>query len=308
MVSQVLRKQLIFKPSTTAELKLAVLVYKLATLVILLIVLVARQPLAGPSIYNMNYLLAEPHPFLTKSLTKEITSQGSRKLLSDGTGESDQDEFEMSNSGLRSEVKDPFESLNRLTFSFNEIVRQYLLGPVVKWYNVALPEVAREGIKNALNNLSSPVVLANDVLQGEFRRGLNTVSRLVINTTAGVGGFIDVAENLGIEGHKEDFGQTLAVWGMGDGFYLVLPLLGPSNPRDALGEIFIDSYFDPFGYYLDEQDLSELKYALTGVKGIVTYAEVIDHLESLKETSVDFYGTIRSLHQQRRKMAILNQS
>ena len=84
--------------------------------------------------------------------------------------------------------------------------------------------------------------------------------------------------------------------------------MGPSNPRDALGEIFVDSYFDPFAYYLDVQDLSELNYALTGLKGVVTYADVIEELEMLRETSLDFYGTIRSLHYQRRKMEILNQN
>ena len=148
--------------------------------------------------------------------------------------------------------------------------------------------------------------MANDLLQGEFNRGIITAARAVINSTAGIVGFIDVAEKFGLDGHKEDFGQTLGVWGIGEGFYVILPLLGPSNPRDAFGQIFIDSFFDPLDYYLDENELNELGYGLSALGGVVTYAKVVDHLQRLQESSIDFYGTLRSLYLQRRKSEILN--
>ena len=113
----------------------------------------------------------------------------------------------------------------------------------------------RYAISNLLDNVGAPVTLANDLLQGEFDRGLTTAARIMLNTTAGVGGIIDVAQKLGFGGHEEDFGQTLAVWGVGEGPYLILPLLGPSNPRDGIGRFFADPFFDPLGYYLDAQEL-----------------------------------------------------
>ena len=267
---------------------------------------VSNQTYAGPSLYNMDRLLAEQYPLGTGTLAAVETVMPKKKVLPEDASLDDEYNFANPNKSLVSEIYDPFESLNRLTFTFNETVREYFLSPIVKWYNANLPDVARDSIENFLNNISSPAVLANDILQAEGRRGLKTATRILINTTVGLGGIIDVAERLGFSEHREDFGQTLAVWGVEDGFYLVLPLLGPSNPRDASGLIFIDSYFDPFGYYLDKKDLSSVKYGLTGLQGITTYASVVNDLESIKETSLDFYGTVRSLHHQRRGAAILN--
>ena len=272
----------------------------------LMFLIVAKQTLAGPSLYNMDRLLAEQYPLRTSNLATAKTVMPINKILPEDISPENEYNFDQPNKRFVSDINDPFESINRVTFAFNEVVRENFLGPLVNWYNENLPNSARDAIENFLNNVSSPVVLANDVLQGEFRRGLNTATRILINTTAGLGGFIDIAERIGFSEHREDFGQTLAVWGVDEGFYLVLPLLGPSNPRDAIGDIFIDSFFDPLGYYLDEQNLSEVSYGLTGLQGIVTYAGVFDDLVRLKETSLDFYGTIRSLYQQRRRAAILN--
>ena len=250
----------------------------------------------------MDDLLLQPHPFRVQlPIDRTLTPPENRSKVTK------QYEFGAKNEYTLSEVNDPLESVNRRIFAFNEVIRQYLLNPVVIAYNSVLPLVAREAIANALNNISEPVVLANDLLQGKFKRGFVTASRLVINTTAGVGGLFDVAEKLGFEEHEEDFGQTLATWGVGDGLYLVLPLLGPSNPRDAFGQILVDPFFDPLGYYLDDQDLDEIGYGLTALKGVVSYADVKDHMDGLKGTSLDFYGTIRSLHLQKRKLEILNQ-
>ncbi len=282
--------------------RLIVPVSRVAAAVVVVIFFDVRQPFAGPSIYNMDHLLLQPHPFrIQPSINRAVTPPENRSKISK------QYEFGSKNEYTLSEVNDPLESVNRRIFAFNEVFRQYLLDPVVTGYSSTLPEVVREAIANALNNISAPVILANDLLQGKFKRGFVTASRLVINTTAGVGGLFDVAKNLGFEEHKEDFGQTLATWGIGDGIYLVLPLLGPSNPRDAFGQILMDPFFDPLGYYLDDQDLEEVGYGLTAFKGIASYADVKDHMDGLKDTSVDFYGTIRSLHLQKRRLEISNQ-
>ena len=302
MVSAMQRARLIINLITPALSRLIVPVSRIAAVVVVVILLDVRQPFAGPSIYNMDHLLLQPHPFrIQPSINRTASPPENRSRISK------QYEFGSKNEYTLSEVNDPLESVNRRIFAFNEVVRQYLLDPVVTGYNSVLPEVAREAIANALNNISEPVVLANDLLQGKFKRGFVTASRLVINTTAGVGGLFDVAKNLGFEEHEEDFGQTLATWGIGDGLYLVLPLLGPSNPRDAFGQILVDPFFDPLGYYLDDQDLEEVGYGLIALKGVVSYADVKDHMDGLMDTSVDFYGTIRSLHLQKRRLEILNQ-
>ena len=302
MVSAMQRARLIINLITPALSRLIVPISRVTVAVVVVILFDVRQPFAGPSIYNMDHLLLQPHPFrIQPSINRTASPPENRSRISK------QYEFGSKNEYTLSEVNDPLESVNRRIFAFNEVVRQYLLDPVVTGYNSVLPEVAREAIANALNNISEPVVLANDLLQGKFKRGFVTASRLVINTTAGVGGLFDVAKNLGFEEHEEDFGQTLATWGIGDGLYLVLPLLGPSNPRDAFGQILVDPFFDPLGYYLDDQDLEEVGYGLTALKGVVSYADVKDHMDGLKDTSVDFYGTIRSLHLQKRRLEILNQ-
>ena len=302
MVSAMQRARLIINLITPALSRLIVPISRVAAAVVVVILFDVRQPFAGPSIYNMDHLLLQPHPFrIQPSINRTASPPENRSRISK------QYEFGSKNEYTLSEVYDPLESVNRRIFAFNEVVRRYLLDPVVTGYNSVLPEVAREAIANALNNISEPVVLANDLLQGKFKRGFVTASRLVINTTAGVGGLFDVAKNLGFEEHEEDFGQTLATWGIGDGLYLVLPLLGPSNPRDAFGQIFVDPFFDPLGYYLDDQDLEEVGYGLIALKGVVSYADVKDHMDGLKDTSVDFYGTIRSLHLQKRRLEILNQ-
>jgi phospholipid-binding lipoprotein MlaA len=205
-------------------------------------------------------------------------------------------------------VNDPLESMNRAFFEFNEGFQDVLLRPITKFYNANVNLTVRQGISNFLNNLSSPVIFANDFLQGEFERALRTFSRAFINTTIGIVGFADVASELGIERHDEDFGQTLAVYGMGEGFYLVLPIFGPSNPRDAIGKLVIDSYFDPLGLWLDNTDRQNIEYTLAGAGGVDEYAGIVDELNQVKKTSVDYYAAVRSLYRQKRKTEINNGS
>jgi len=204
------------------------------------------------------------------------------------------------------DVNDPLESMNRVIFDFNEIVYEFLLTPVATTYNSVLPETVRSGVSNAIDNISSPVTFVNDILQLEVDRALTTLARFVVNTIAGMGGIADVASSIGLEEHSEDFGQTLGSYGMGEGLYLVLPLLGPSNPRDAIGDLVVDPYFDPLGLYLSNTDRDAAGYARTGVSAVSEYAGLMGELAQIKKTSVDYYAAIRSLYRQKRAAEISN--
>jgi phospholipid-binding lipoprotein MlaA len=204
-----------------------------------------------------------------------------------------------------SDANDPIEPVNRIIFEFNEFLQTLLFRPLAEIYTFILPSQARDVIRNFLTNLRSPVVLANDLLQGEGARAWETTQRMAINTTIGLGGMIDVADMWGIKKHSEDLGQTFAVWGAGEGMYLVLPVFGPSNPRDALGS-FLDSYLDPVSYWTSNTDRDELSYTRQIVGGVGEYARVMDDLQTLKETSVDFYAAIRSISRQKRQADIRN--
>ena len=203
------------------------------------------------------------------------------------------------------DVNDPIESVNRVIFGFNEFFYAITLRPISKAYNV-LPQPVREAVSNVLDNVNSPVVLANDVLQGEGERALQTSGRFLINSTAGLAGLIDVADMIGIPEHDEDFGQTLGVWGVGEGFYLVLPLLGPSSPRDAVGKLGVDYFFDPLGLWLTNTDRDEIIYALIGARAIDEFAGLVDELDQIKKTSIDYYAAIRSMYRQKRESEIKN--
>ena len=206
------------------------------------------------------------------------------------------------------EINDPLESMNRAIFDFNEVLQDTILRPLAQFYNETVNVTVRQGISNFLDNLSTPVILANDLLQGELERALKTFIRAFVNSTIGIGGIADIAGELGLERHEEDFGQTLAIYGVDEGFYLVLPVFGPSSPRDAFGKLFVDSYLDPLGLWLDNTDQDEIRYTLAAAKGLDEYAGIVDELDQVKKTSVDYYAAIRSLYRQKRKTEILNGS
>jgi phospholipid-binding lipoprotein MlaA len=202
-------------------------------------------------------------------------------------------------------INDPLEDLNRAILQFNEFIQALILRPVAELYVFMIPDMAQDAIRNALGNVRSPVTLANDLLQGEGVRAWETIQRMVINSTIGVGGLVDVADKWGIKAHEEDLGQTFAKWGVGEGFYLVLPLFGPSNPRDAIGK-FLDSYLDPLSHYADNTDREEISYTRTFLGGVDEYSRVMDDLEKLKNTSIDYYATLRSVARQKRQADIAN--
>ncbi len=197
------------------------------------------------------------------------------------------------------EANDPLEPMNRQIFGFNKFADKYLIKPIAQGYVAVVPAAGRRSVRNFLNNLHTPVVFANDVMQGEFERAGITVGRVIVNSTAGIGGLFDVATEIGLPYHNEDFGQTLAVWGVGEGPYLMLPILGPSNPRDTVGMV-ADGFMDPLDWYLDNTHRTYLIYVRALIDGIDRRAEVIDALDEIERTSLDFYATIRSLYRQRR--------
>ena len=198
-------------------------------------------------------------------------------------------------------TNDPLEPMNRAIFSFNQFADKILLKPLSLLYRDMVPPEARKGVHNMFGNLRSPVTLANDLLQGDMDRASITVQRFAVNSTAGVGGLFDVAASYGLEGHREDFGQTLAIWGSGEGVYLVLPILGPSNPRDGVG-LLADGFMDPLDYVAPFGALA----ARTVVRGVDERLRVIDTLDEIERTSIDYYATLRSLYRQRRGDEIRN--
>ena len=199
-------------------------------------------------------------------------------------------------------INDPWEPFNRAVFEFNRVLDRALLKPVAQVYRGAIPDLGREMVNNFLNNLKSPVILANDILQGEIARAGQTGSRILANTTVGLGGIFDVTD---IKFHDEDFGQTLAVWGFEEGLYLVLPLLGPSSIRDTVGRIG-DSFLDPIMWYSRGADTHAISWVRYGMRAIDKRSRNIETLDEIEKGAIDFYATVRSLYRQRRSDAVLN--
>lgn len=202
-------------------------------------------------------------------------------------------------------TNDPMEGLNRGIFTFNRGVDAIVLKPAATAYKDFLPVPVQTGIHNFLNNLRSPLILVHDVLQGEWDRAGDTVARFAINSTVGILGFRDQAAEWGYEFHNEDFGQTLAAWGVGEGPYVMLPVLGPSNPRDTVG-LVADFLLDPINLLAQNTGHEEAVLARTGTRAIDTRARFMDDLDQLERTSLDYYATIRSAYRQRRAYEISN--
>jgi phospholipid-binding lipoprotein MlaA len=201
------------------------------------------------------------------------------------------------------ETNDPFEPLNRFVFEFNRGLDFWIMRPLAVAYRDVVPEFARDMVRNFLDNLRTPVVLANDLLQGDTKRAGDTVGRFLTNTILGMGGVFDIATN--IPAHSEDFGQTLAVWGLGEGPYLVLPLFGPSPLRDTVG-MGVDYVLDPINWWARNTDVDYVTYARTGANGIDLRTRNLETLDEIERSAIDFYATIRSLYRQRRQDEIRN--
>ncbi len=198
-------------------------------------------------------------------------------------------------------TNDPFEDVNRAIFDFNNQLDNAVLEPVAGAYVEHVPGTIRTAVLDLLRHLKSPVIFANNVLQGDVNGAGNTLSRFVTNTILGFGGTVDTASKNGAPFRDEDFGQTLAVWGVGEGPYLMIPILGPMNIRDGAGKL-VDSYISPLG----EIDNTAFEWTHRGVDAVDTRAGLLDTLDDLERTSLDYYAAIRSLYRQKRRDDILN--
>jgi phospholipid-binding lipoprotein MlaA len=204
------------------------------------------------------------------------------------------------------DTNDPFEGSNRFFFGVNKVLDDLLLRPVSIVYREVLPEFARNGVRNFMNNLNSPVIFANDLLQGETERAGDTLVRFGVNSTIGLGGLIDVAKDIGHPYHDEDFGQTLAVWGVYEGPYFYFPLMGPSTARDFTGFV-VDRGIDPLTYVnWGDDELEYVPVARTVLNVIDLRSRNIETLDDIERSSVDYYASIRSLYRQSRADAIRN--
>jgi len=196
---------------------------------------------------------------------------------------------------------DPLEPLNRKVFAFNLCFDRWVIKPLAKGYKHALPSEVRTALRHFLDNLDEPVVLANCLLQGRFKSAGETAGRLVINSTVGVAGLNDVATGWKLPKQIGDFGQTLWADGVGEGPYLIIPVFGPTNPRDGIGEGLIDTFFDPLRYLLRHRACSS---AVSGGRivfhGLDERAESLDSLDEIQRESIDYYAAFRSLYRQNR--------
>ena len=205
-------------------------------------------------------------------------------------------------------VKDCFENLNRFTFAFNQELDKAVIKPLAKGYR-KLPNPIQKGTTNAVKNLSNLVTIPNNVLQGDVKLAFINTGRLIVNTTLGIFGTIDVANKMGFPKYEyEDYGQTLGAWGVGPGCYLVLPVLGPSNIRDTAGSFINVLGGDPWynaSAHGNNQYLSESIYLTSKALGGINFrSENIESFDNLEQNSLDFYASVKSLYAQDRENKI----
>jgi phospholipid-binding lipoprotein MlaA len=196
---------------------------------------------------------------------------------------------------------DPLEKVNRAVFAFNDAADKVLITPVAKGYRAVLPGFLRTGIANFFSNLEDVWVSVNDVLQGKFQEGSEDFTRVIFNSTFGIGGIFDFASDVGLPKHSEDFGQTLGVWGVTSGPYVVLPIFGPSTFRDGLG-LLVDGRAD-LVYRLVNDDVP-LRNVLYATRAIGNRANLLDASSVLDQAALDRYAFVRDAWLQRRRNQI----
>jgi len=209
-------------------------------------------------------------------------------------GEAAADEAESDN--------DPAEGVNRAIFKANVAVDRAVMKPVARAYSEHVPDAVQTGVHNVVQNLKEPAVAVNDLLQGHVGNAWQSVQRLTVNSTIGVAGVVDVAAKWGLPPHKADFGQTLGVWGVGEGPYVQLPLLGPSNPRDALGTA-VDMALNPLTF-VGGAPATYAGGATGGANAVDKRAEHLEDLDALERNSLDYYAALRSVYRQHREAEI----
>jgi len=192
--------------------------------------------------------------------------------------------------------RDPLEPINRGIYQFNDGVDKVLIKPAAEFYRFAIPEFMRTGVSNFFSNLNDVIVALNSLLQGKLTQAGSDAARLIVNSTAGLLGLFDVATEIGLEKHNEDFGQTLGYWGIGDGPYLVLPLIGPSSARDSVGWVG-DYYTWPVTYVESDRE----RNILIAVRVISVRADLLEASRILETAALDPYEFVRDAYLQRRR-------
>lgn len=194
---------------------------------------------------------------------------------------------------------DPFEGVNRAVYRFNEHLDRFILKPLARGYQAILPQPVNRGVTNFFSNLDDVTSAINNLLQLKLSRALSDVGRVVVNTTVGLLGFVDVASNVNLPKYGEDFGQTLGAWGVSSGPYIVLPLFGPSSGRDAVG-LVVDWFTDPVTYIEDER----VRYSLLGLRLVDERAGLLGASRVLEEAALDRYIFLRDAFLQQRLNAV----
>lgn len=198
----------------------------------------------------------------------------------------------------RTDPRDPFERVNRAVFKFNDAIDRTVARPVARAYRKVTPDPVETGVSNFMDNITYPIVIVNDLLQGKFGAAARDTGRFLLNTTLGVGGVFDPATAVGLEENNEDFGQTLGVWGVPPGPYLMLPFLGPSTVRDGIGQI-ADEYSDPRNYI--ERDA--IRYSILALRVVDTRARLLD-ADAALDRAFDRYAFVRNAYLQRREYLV----
>jgi phospholipid-binding lipoprotein MlaA len=192
---------------------------------------------------------------------------------------------------------DPLEPVNRAVFKFNDKADQFVLKPIAQTYKTVAPVPVRKGISNFFGNVADLLTGVNNVLQGKPAQAGDDFGRVILNSSFGLGGLIDIASEAGIDKHDEDLGQTFGVWGMGPGPYLVLPLLGPSSVRDGMGTLVTGYYLDPVSNLHDVG----WRNSLLGLRFIDARAQYLGTEGLVEEAALDKYAFIRRAYLQRRR-------
>lgn len=194
---------------------------------------------------------------------------------------------------------DPIEGVNRTVFRFNGYVDRWVLDPITRTYRVVFPRPVHRAFVRMLANLNSSVVFINDTLQGDIEEAGLTLWRVAVNSTVGIGGLFDPAAALGVEGHQNDFGTTLAKYHVPSGAYLIFPVLGPTNLRDSVGSV-IDLAFRPSTFLLWGSDALAYATIQGGSLGLTERADALEGLHALRESSLDYYAAMRNAYYQNR--------
>jgi phospholipid-binding lipoprotein MlaA len=195
--------------------------------------------------------------------------------------------------------RDPIEPLNRAVYEFNDALDKVLIKPLAKGYRAILPAPVDKGITNFFSNLDDVGSAINNLLQFKLTRAASDTGRVLVNSTVGVLGFFDVASNMNLEKYGEDFGQTLGAWGVGPGPYIVLPVLGPSGGRDAVG-LVVDWYTDPVTYV----DPARLRYGLIALRAVDKRADLLGASRVVEEAALDEYEFTRDAYLQKRQSEV----